>query len=287
LFPRLFLVLVLVGSLAASAAGAAVNPKEIPLGDGHISTSPRAGYVDSCQTSFGGAGGAQAIGPWINTAARTWDSTAKIHVAGNVSWDGTWLVKTTGTTRTVATNDLPSTHGTGTFPVGATDPAASYDRNPNSIAAQSVTFRLPLNPKPAAKPACLSLGSIGILTDGVVLYDALDGEGRDAAAHEVLDFCGGHPDMSSTYHHHEVPSCILDKAKSASTLVGYARDGYGIYVERDARGALLSNANLDVCHGRTSVVSWNGKTQSVYHYVATIEYPYTLGCYHGTPASGR
>ena len=189
--------------------------------------------------------------------------------------------------RVITTNDLPKGHGSGTFPVGASDPAASYDRNPNSISAQSDTFKLPLDPKAAAKPACLSLGSIGILTDGVVLYDALDGEGRDAAAHEVLDFCGGHPDMSSTYHHHEVPSCILDKATGVSTLVGYARDGYGIYVERDAHGALLSNANLDACHGRTSVVSWNGKEQRVYHYVATIEYPYTLGCYHGTPASGR
>ena len=76
---------------------------------------------------------------------------------------------------------------------------------------------------------------------------------------------------------------MLAKATGASTLVGYARDGYGIYVERDQHGKLLANANLDPCHGRTSVVLWNGKKQSVYHYDATLEYPYTVGCYHGTP----
>ena len=192
-------------------------------------------------------------------------------------------MRVSGATRIVTTNDLPKGHGTGTFPVSPGDPASAYDRNPNSIQAQSVTFRLPFRPKAAARPACTSLGPIGILSDGVVLFNALDGEGRDAAAHEVLDFCGGHPQMSGMYHHHDVPSCVLARATGSSTLVGYARDGYGIYVERDAQGNLLTNAALDACHGRTSVVAWNGKRQAVYHYDATLEYPYTVGCYHGTP----
>src|SRR5262249_11473867 len=152
----------------------------------------------------------------------------------------------------VTTNDLPKGHGTGTFPVAASDPASAYDRNPNTISPQAVTLRLQLDPKPAARPSCTSLGVIGVLVDGVVLFNALDGEGRDAAAHEVLDLCGGHPEMSGTYHHHDVPSCLLDRATPASTLLGYARDGYGIYVERDSHGALLTNAALDACHGRTS-----------------------------------
>jgi hypothetical protein len=91
--------------------------------------------------------------------------------------------------------------------------------------------------------------------------------------------------MRSAYHHHDIPPCILAKAKGASTLVGYALDGFGIFVERDAAGALLTNAALDVCHGRTSRVLWNGKRAPVYHYVATLGYPYTVGCFHGTPIS--
>jgi hypothetical protein len=29
-------------------------------------------------------------------------------------------------------------------------------------------------------------------------------------------------------------------------------------------------------------VLWNGKPTRIYHYVATAEYPYTLGCFRGT-----
>ncbi len=60
-------------------------------------------------------------------------------------------------------------------------------------------------------------------------------------------------------------------------------DGFGIYVERDAQGNLLTDASLDARHGRTSLVEWDGKQVMMYHYDATLEYPYTLGCFAGTP----
>jgi hypothetical protein len=268
------------------ASAGAVNPKAIPLGDGYVSSSPKVGYVDSCRTQFGGIGGAQVVGPWIDTSAKTWDSSTKIAVAGSVKWpSASWSVKVSGATRVIRTNDLPNGHATGVFPVANTDPASSYDRNPNRISAQSIVWSVPLNPREAASPSCTSGGPIGVLSDGVVLFNALDGEGRDAAAHEVLDVCAGHPEMSGTYHHHDIPSCILDKAKGRSTLIGYSLDGYGIYVERDAAGAVLTNTALDPCHGRTSRVLWNGKLSAAYHYDATLEYPYTVGCFHGTPIS--
>ncbi len=201
-----------------------------------------------------------------------------------MSWpNASFSTTVSGGRRVVKTNDLPHGHTTGTFPVGANDPAAAYDRNPNHIAAQSITWSLPADPTAASAPSCTPGGPIGVLTDGVLLYNALDGEGRDTAAHEVLDSCGGHPDLSSTYHHHEVPSCILDQATGRSTLVGFTADGYRIYAERDSYGDLLTNASLDACHGRTSTVTWNGKKKKLYHYDATLEYPYTLGCFHGTP----
>ncbi len=68
-----------------------------------------------------------------------------------------------------------------------------------------------------------------------------------------------------------------------SFRVGYAPDGYGLYVERDTDGNLLTNADLDACHGRTSPVMWDGAVTTMYRYDVTLEYPYTLGCYHGTP----
>ena len=52
----------------------------------------------------------------------------------------------------------------------------------------------------------------------------------------------------------------------------------------DDKGKELTNADLDECHGRVSRVVWDGKEASMYHYVLTREYPYTVGCFRGTPA---
>ena len=145
---------------------------------------------------------------------------------------------------------------------------------------------MPLNPTVAGTTSCLPDGAIAILNDGVVRFNPLDEVGRDAPAYETLDDqCDGHPQQQGIYHHHNIPSCILAKASDAntSTLVGYAYDGFGIYVERDKNGKILTNANLDECHGRTSKVNWDGNLIEMYHYVATLEYPYVLGCYKGTP----
>ena len=264
-----------------------VDPSAVPLGDGYVSSSPKVGFVDSCVTSFPPIGGASVVGPWIDTSAKTWDLLTKPAVEGAVAWpEARFSVTASGAERIVTGNDLPIDHSTGTFPISPTDPAHAYDQNPNTVSAQSVSWSLPLGPVAAAHPSCLGLGPIGILDDGVYLFDALDGEGRDAGAHEVLDSCQEHPQGAGILHHHQVPSCLLSEATGSSTLVGYAADGYGVYVERRAGGALLTNTDLDACHGRTSAVLWNGKVQRVYHYDATSEYPYTVGCYHGTPISG-
>jgi hypothetical protein len=261
-----------------------INPAAIPLGDGYVSSTPRLGYVDSCVTTFPTTGGSQVNGPWINLKKKTWDSLTKIHVKGDVEYrSARFSVKRSGTRRIVRGNDLPVGHGAGVFPISRSDPAYKYDHNPNRIEPQSISWSLPANPMAAATPSCTPGGPIGILDDGVVLFNALDGEGRDAAAHELLDSCDEHPQMSNELHHHSVPSCILDEAKGRSTLVGYALDGYGIYVERSANGQLLTNTDLDACHGRSSRVLWNGREQVIYHYDATLEYPYTVGCFHGTP----
>lgn len=279
----------LAAVVATGAVGSAskkwVSARAIPLGDGHVSMRPRKGYVYSCETSFR-SGGAAHAGPWINFGKRIWNSKKKIAVRGAVSWHGSYTKRVARGRRVLRFNDLPTNHTTGIFPISPTDPAYRYDPNPNQIGAQQVSWSLPLHPRAAARPSCVSLGPIGVLKDGVYLFDALDAAGRDAAAHEVQDSCDGHPNRSSSYHHHDVPSCILKKTpKGTATLVGYALDGYGIYVVKNSRGRLPTNSRLDACHGTKSVVKWNGKRRKVYHYVATREYPYTVGCYHGRPIS--
>jgi len=261
-------------------SGATINLAALPLGDGKTG-SAQVGYVDSCQTSFGG-GGAKGSAPWITGS--TWNSTTKPTVQGSVNWpQASYSVTLSGGSRIIHSNDLPKGFTTGVFPIARSDPAHQYDGNPNHIAPQSINWTLPANPTAAATPSCVGMGPIGILDDGVVFFNGLDADGRDAAAHEVQDSCDGHPDQSDEYHYHTVSSCIMKTATGSSTLVGYALDGYGIYVERDANGNLLTDADLDACHGRTSMVTWDGKQVSMYHYDATAEYPYTVGCYHGTP----
>lgn len=205
-----------------------VNPAAIPLGDGYVSSTAKVGNVDSCVTNFSslGMGGASVVGPWVDSSTKTWDSLTKVAVTGTVSWpQATFSVTVGGENRIITGNDLPIDHTTGTFPIRSSDPAYAYDQNPNTITSQSISWSLPLSPVAAQKPGCLGLGPIGVLDDGVYLFDALDGEGRDAAAHEVLDNCEEHPQMGGVLHHHDVPSCIVSQATGTSTLVGYAADG--------------------------------------------------------------
>ncbi|HEX4400637.1 MAG TPA: YHYH protein [Galbitalea sp.] len=257
----------------------------LPLGDGHTSTtSPSIGNVYVCQSGNPNAGGSQVNGPWIHGS--TWDETQKVVVQGKVGWPtASFSIKVEGSNRVITTNDLPVGFDTGTFPIQRNDPAYAYDRNPNSIStSQALNFSLPVNPSAAASPNCLTGGGIGVLLNGVLLFDALDGPGRDAVAHEEQDLCQGHPQQQGQYHYHEIPTCIRDNSPGESTVVGWADDGYPIVVERDAAGNLPNNADLDVCHGRTSPILLNGTIVTTYHYDATLEYPYTLGCFHGTDA---
>ena len=148
---------------------------------------------------------------------------------------------------------------------------------------------MPLNPKAAAKPSCTPMGPIGVLADGAFLYNALDGEGRDAAAHEVLDLCGGHPDPSSSYHHHDVPSCLLAARRRTPPRSSATRSTATASTSSRTRpGTCPANARARRLPRHDERRPWNGRQTRIYHYVATLEYPYSVGCFHGTPiATGR
>jgi len=178
----------------------------------------------------------------------------------------------------VTGNSLPVDQPTGTFPISPADSVYRYDTNPNAIAAQNLVFSIPASPTPAASPGCLPMGMIGFTTTGVAIYNALDAAGRDAAAHEIQDLCDGHPQMRGQYHYHSSSPCL--PGAQGDSLVGWALDGYPILGMKDASGTLLTNADLDACHGRAEPVSAGGRTYR-YAYRLTREYPYTLGCFMG------
>ncbi len=178
-------------------------------------------------------------------------------------------------------NDLPD-HATGEYPVAADDPARQYDANPNAISAQDVTLELPAVPTLADTPQCAG-GEVGVLLTGSLVFSAIDAGGRDAVAHEVQDTCDGHPQMTGVYHYHSVSDCATDDhGDGHSDLVGYAFDGFGIFGHYGEDGETLTNDDLDECHGHTHEIEWDGRTVEMFHYHATYEYPYTVGCFRGT-----
>jgi hypothetical protein len=275
----------------------------LTLGDGKVSDQPRRGYVYSCRSQFrvGGGpprggpprgapprgGGAQHAGAWIHGA--TWDLTEKVSVRGRVTWPQAQFSITSVesgrlVTRAIAGNGLPVNTPTGNFPVASDDPAFLIDRNPNTIRAQDIALSLAADPTMSAQASCVPMGMIGVALNGVAIFNALDDGGRDAVAHEVQDLCGGHPQMRGEYHYHGPSPCLPDQS-GTDALIGYALDGFGITSIYDGQGKEITNADLDECHGRVSEIPWNGKRVTIYHYVLTREYPYTVGCFRGAPAA--
>jgi hypothetical protein len=256
-----------------------IDLSHLVIGDGKLSQAPKVGYIWPCRINPS-AGGAFRDGPWIRGDG-TYDLRAKATVDGEVSWPHSYRIGLKGDRRAFSTNDLPS-HPTGAFPIAATDDAFRYDRNPNSIRAQGFDFDLPASPTLKAEPSCAP-GAIGILITGVVLFNALDAPGRDAVAHETQDGCQGHPQITGVYHYHSVTTCLEDKklADGHSDLVGYAIDGFGIYGRYGEGGRMLFSGDLDECHGHIHDIPWDGKAQRLYHYHATWDFPYTLGCVKG------
>jgi len=271
-------------SAPPTAEPVTIDLTRLPIGDGNYSTTAAAvGSVWTCTPPNPNAGGASTEGPWIRSDG-TYDLTAKAVVDGENAWSQQRLITLDGDIRTITGNSLPN-HPTGTYPISSADDAYSYDRNPNTISAQSLSVQLPANPTAPAIPSCVPGDAIGIMLTGGVFFNALDGAGRDAGAHETLDLCQGHPERTGEYHYHSLSTCIEEFGGSTthSPIAGYAFDGFGIYGHHGENGKILTNVDLDECHGHTHAIEWDGKTVELYHYHATWEYPYTVGCYRGIP----
>ena len=238
---------------------------------------------------------AQANTPWLqgnNVVLSKIDT-----VPGKVKMKSVFKITETKNTRTLKGNGIPN------FPVGifaipknsaaykyyAALPATGYANAAEiPIKPYHLELKLPKNPKVAAEPTCFEELTIGVALVGAawhaeVALDAL-GNAYDPNAALPTDRCFGHP-YATEYHVHGYSWKCMDQGTpdQASPLVGYALDGFGIYGPRGADGTLVTNAELDECHGRVGEVMFNGKKQKIYHYVLNNEYPYSIGCFRGTP----
>lgn len=268
-----------LAAIALLTLPVAAHDTRLPLGDGKLSTVPKAGYVLACQTRFSGGGGAQLTGPWIKDGY--WTPSAKPQVEGSVRWPNARIsITVEGAERVVRANSLPL-HETGDFPVREGTTAYRYDRNPNSIGEQPILLRMPATPAIAAQPACVPMGMIGFAVSGVAIFNAFDLQGRDAPAYEIQDKCNGHPELTSQYHYHDWSPCL--KAATPDAPVGWILDGFPILGPEDAKGRVYTSTDLDACHGMTGPVMIDGRLVVTYHYRFTRDFPYTIGCFKGAP----
>ncbi len=140
-----------------------------------------------------------------------------------------------GETRIIKSNGLPD-HTPGKFPRRG---------NPNTIAAQDYTFRMPANPKDAGKITPLWRGSsFGVALNGLPFdpataefwhNDFSSGWNYDAMSGKLdlgLDENNAHVQPNGAYHYHGLPAGlmkILGGEGAKMLMLGYAADGFPIY----------------------------------------------------------
>lgn len=215
-------------------------------------------------------------------------------------------------TRLFVGNGLPSTP-MGTYPVQSSDPSYSYytalpggtnpagtsvaTGNPAYVNAAAIGISpyplisfLPLNPVVSGFYRINSL-IVGITLTGAVWHveKANDASGKYYNPLNALptDQCYGHP-YNQQYHHHSYSwKCFPNQGTTGqSPVFGFALDGFPITGPRGPDGNEWTNADLDICHGRESVLdipdgAGGFVRKLTYHYVLNREYPHSVGCFRG------
>jgi hypothetical protein len=249
----------------------------LPVGDNkYVTNGAKVGSIYMCNANFVPASqaGAQARGPWFTNNNTQWDINKKAAVSGKKTWTPNFTTKIENGKRVISTNDLPS-HFTGIFPVQSSDTAYQYDRNPSTITSQSLTYSLSASPS-YGTPQCMG-GEVGVMLTGSAIFNGFDAGGRDAGAWEVQDACDGHPQNKGEYHYHTLSRCITDI--SVFTVIGFALDGFPITGPKVGDNNFLTTSDLDECHGLTSQITLDGKKVTMYHYVMTQDFPYSVSCF--------
>ncbi len=128
-------------------------------------SKPARNTIYSCQfSSLGGS----LDRPWVDKEGTIYFLN-KPFVKGRKSWNSNIKFSDGNPNRAVTGNGLPD-HKTGDFPIKSGSTAYQYDRNPNSISEQRISYAIPANPKIASKPICLPMGTIGIALSGVSIF---------------------------------------------------------------------------------------------------------------------
>ena len=154
--------------------------------------------------------------------------------------------------------------------------------NPNRISAQSITLKLPLNPREASNKEATPLGAIGIALNGVVFYNQYAGPDNRPLTFEINSFDQylGHPQQRGAYHYHLEP-VFLTASAGKSALLGWLLDGFPVYGPVEEEKEVVNSA-LDAYHGHFHATE--DYPDGIYHYHITEEDPYINGNgFYGVP----
>ena len=196
--------------------------------------------------------------------------------------------------RRIRANGLPN-HNTGAFPNA---------NNPNAISAQSYDYSFPTTPTQNSNASVYSIPQpFGIAVNGV-LFDPLAAEwynndpasgwSKYALSPNVnlgLDSNHAHVMPTGAYHYHGIPDGLADilDAKRHSPLIGWAGDGFPIYLDKGYRKA--KNKKSGVRTLRSSFALKKGTRPSgpggTYDGTYIEDYEYVAGSGDLDAANGR
>jgi hypothetical protein len=116
-----------------------------------------------------------------------------------------------------------------------------FNGNPNVPANDNATFDIPRNPQPASTHTATGLGAIGVMINGVDVFNMSDAMSyqnlnvwhNNAGVVEApsFDAAKAHPQQQGVYHNHENPVSLNSEIGATSSnpmVIGYAIDGYPI-----------------------------------------------------------
>ena len=151
--------------------------------------------------------------------------------------------------------------------------------NPNEATPKNYRFFIPKSPKLLNVPYRITKKTqeIGIALNGVVIAGPYDSQDKIAPYNRVVDECSSHADPQGMYHYHFSPLCLKNSkgdvvGVSPLNQIGWSFDGFKIYGLADRKKHMPA---IDNCNGH----SHDGE----YHYHATIDYPFFMGCFKADP----
>ena len=153
--------------------------------------------------------------------------------------------------------------------------------NPNQATSKNYKFFIPKNPRLLDVPYKITkkIQEIGIAINGIVIAGPYDSQDKIAPYNRIVDECSSHADPQGMYHYHFSPLCIKNSKGDAIGVsplnqIGWSFDGFKIFGLANRKKHM---PNLDNCNGH----SHSGE----YHYHATIDYPFFMGCYKANPVN--